>query len=76
MNPSFVFLQVFESQVLQRRSTHEPDNTLLPLPSNDQVTTKHLSAVSTRLSTSLSSATTTPILRPRFQDNLCKPVPE
>ena len=35
MNPSFLFLQVFESQVLQRKLSHEPDNSLLSLPSNE-----------------------------------------
>jgi len=35
MNPSFLFLQVFESQVLRRKSCHEPDNSLISLPKNE-----------------------------------------
>ena len=36
MNPSFLFLQVFENLVLQRKTGgHEPDTSLLALPKNE-----------------------------------------
>jgi len=37
MNPSFLFLQMFESEVLRRKSSHEPDNSLLSLPRNEVI---------------------------------------